>query len=77
VNWYRSGGRELAEDGMRYRWMKAHKGDWYAWAMRTAGTNNLDAAIDVARWNRSFESERREVYVKRDEIVAARAKGGK
>jgi ubiquinone/menaquinone biosynthesis C-methylase UbiE len=26
---------------------------------------------DVARWNRSFESERREVYVKRDEIVAA------
>jgi predicted methyltransferase len=26
---------------------------------------------DVVRWNRSFESERREVYVKRDEIVAA------
>src|SRR5262245_45162932 len=26
---------------------------------------------DVAAWNRSFESERREVYVKRDEIVAA------
>jgi ubiquinone/menaquinone biosynthesis C-methylase UbiE len=26
---------------------------------------------DVAAWNRSFESERREVYVKRDQIVAA------
>ena len=26
---------------------------------------------DVARWNKSFENERREVYVKRDEIVAA------
>ena len=26
---------------------------------------------DVARWNRSFENERREVYVKRMEIVAA------
>lgn len=26
---------------------------------------------DVARWNRSFESERREVYVKRTDIVAA------
>ncbi|HET7764584.1 MAG TPA: methyltransferase domain-containing protein [Burkholderiales bacterium] len=26
---------------------------------------------DVARWNRTFENERREVYVKRDEIVAA------
>jgi ubiquinone/menaquinone biosynthesis C-methylase UbiE len=26
---------------------------------------------DVARWNRSFESERREVYVKREQIVAA------
>jgi len=26
---------------------------------------------DVVRWNRSFENERREVYVKRDAIVAA------
>jgi predicted methyltransferase len=26
---------------------------------------------DVAAWNRSFENERREVYVKRDQIVAA------
>jgi len=26
---------------------------------------------DVARWNKSFENERREVYVKRTEIVAA------
>jgi ubiquinone/menaquinone biosynthesis C-methylase UbiE len=26
---------------------------------------------DIAAWNRSFENERREVYVKRDEIVAA------
>ena len=26
---------------------------------------------DVARWNRTFENERREVYVKRTEIVAA------
>src|SRR6267142_2317535 len=26
---------------------------------------------DVARWNKSFSSERREVYVKRDDIVAA------
>ena len=26
---------------------------------------------DVARWNKSFENERREVYVKRDAIVAA------
>jgi predicted methyltransferase len=26
---------------------------------------------DVAGWNRAFESERREVYVKRDQIVAA------
>ena len=26
---------------------------------------------DVARWNRSFENERREVYVKREQIVAA------
>ncbi|HKW39036.1 MAG TPA: class I SAM-dependent methyltransferase [Burkholderiales bacterium] len=26
---------------------------------------------DVARWNRTFENERREVYVKRDAIVAA------
>src|SRR5690348_11969975 len=26
---------------------------------------------DVARWNRSFESERREVYVRRADIVAA------
>ena len=29
------------------------------------------ANTDVAAWNRAFESERREVYVKRDEIVAA------
>ena len=29
------------------------------------------ADTDVASWNRSFESERREVYVKRAEIVAA------
>jgi len=28
---------------------------------------------DVARWNKSFENERREVYVKRMEIVAAAA----
>jgi predicted methyltransferase len=26
---------------------------------------------DVARWNRTFENERREIYVKRSEIVAA------
>src|SRR5262249_59137634 len=26
---------------------------------------------DVVRWNRSFENERREVYMKRDAIVAA------
>jgi hypothetical protein len=25
VNWYRSGGRELAEDGMRYRWLRSEE----------------------------------------------------
>jgi predicted methyltransferase len=29
------------------------------------------ANTDVAAWNRAFENERREVYVKRDQIVAA------
>src|SRR5689334_5958086 len=29
------------------------------------------ANTDVAAWNRAFESQRREVYVKRDQIVAA------
>ena len=36
------------KDAERYRYMKSHKGDWYAWSMRTSGSNNLDAAIDAA-----------------------------